>query len=113
MIIDKHTKVWLSSGHTDMRKAINGLSELVLAEFKVSPQNGQIFIFYNRSKTKAKILFWHYNGFCLLYKRLEKDLFKIPSDLSSALELNYAQLNRFLEGLHVATDPRSKYEFFS
>jgi transposase len=113
MIIDEHTKVWLSSSHTDMRKAINGLSELVLAEFKASPQSGQIFIFYNRSKTKAKVLFWHYNGFCLLYKRLEKDLFKIPSDLSVALELNYSQLNRFLEGLHVITDSNSKYDIFS
>jgi transposase len=112
MIIDERTKVWLSATHTDMRKAINGLSELVLSEFKASPQNGQIFIFYNRSKTKAKVLFWHYNGFCLLYKRLEKDLFKIPSDLSVGLELNYAQLNRFLEGLHVITDASNKYEFF-
>lgn len=112
MIIDQGTKVLLSATHTDMRKSINGLTELVLTEFKTSPQSGQIFIFYNRAKSKAKVLFWHYNGFCLLYKRLEKDLFKVPNDLSVGLELNYAQLNRFLEGLHVLTDARNKYDVF-
>lgn len=112
MLWDKNVKVWLSTQHTDMRKAINGLSQLVVENFKLSPQNGDIFIFYNRDKKKSKVLFWHYNGFCLLYKRLERDLFKIPTDLSSPLQLNYQQLNRLLEGLYFVTGSHNKFDTF-
>jgi transposase len=112
MLWDTNVKVWLSTQPTDMRKATNGLSQLVVENFKSSPQCGDVFIFYNRGKNKSKVLFWHYNGFCLLYKRLEKDLFKMPADLSAPLQLNYQQLNRLLEGLHFVTESHNKFDIF-
>jgi transposase len=112
MLLEFHLKCWLSKTPTDMRKAINGRSQLVLEQFNVSPKNGAVFIFYNRNKDKTKILFWHFNGFCLLYKRLEKDLLKIPKDLSTPLELNHQQLNRLLEGLHFITETQNRYDTF-
>jgi hypothetical protein len=36
------------------------------------------YIFYNKQYDKLKMLYWHKNGFNLLYKRLEKERFKIP-----------------------------------
>lgn len=100
MLWDKDVKIWLYCQITDMRKSYNGLSQLVLDELRRSPDSGELFIFFNRVKDKVKILYWHYNGFCLLQKRLEKDSFKIPKDLNKSITLSSQQLYRLLEGLH-------------
>ena len=66
-------KVFLALGATDMRKSINGLSLLVSEHLKLDPFSGSIFVFCNKKKNMLKILYWDTNGFCLWYKRLEKN----------------------------------------
>jgi transposase len=41
-------KVWLASGHTDMRKGFDGLALLVQELLKRDPHNGQLFVFRGR-----------------------------------------------------------------
>jgi transposase len=41
-------KVWLASGHTDMRKGFDGLALLVQEMLKRDPHNGQLFVFRGR-----------------------------------------------------------------
>ena len=108
MLWDKEAKIWLYHETVDMRKAVNGLSQIVAEQFQASPHSGDIFIFINHAKNRVKALFWSFNGFCLLYKRLEKDSFKLPRDLSEGLSLNERQLYRLLEGLHFINDAAKK-----
>ncbi len=82
----------------DFRRAINGLLDVVLSELNVDPRTN-LFIFYNRSRDKIKILAWHKNGFVLLLKRLEKGRFfngKGDSDIHSVTP---QQLSWLLAGL--------------
>lgn len=82
----------------DFRKAINGLIDIVLSELKLDARNN-IFIFYNRSHDKLKILAWHRNGYVLLLKRLEEGHFfndKVNGDVVSATP---QQLSWLLAGL--------------
>ena len=66
---------------TDMRKSINGLSILVHEELSENPGCiGKVYVFCNRSRDKIKLLYWDGNGFCLLYKRLDKGRFRIPKN---------------------------------
>lgn len=97
-------QIYLAPAPEDLRQAINGLSMKVVEVLAMNPQNGHVFIFYNKSRNKIKLLMWHKNGFILLYKRLEKNRFKIPrSMLAEELMINRDQLNWLLAGLDFVT----------
>lgn len=112
MFLPGQFKIWLSREPSDMRKAINGLSLLVVQNFNKNPQDGDLFIFYNRKKDRVKILYWHYNGFALFHKRLEKHSFKIPQDSNCPDEITQQQLARLIEGLHFVNKSENKYDIF-
>lgn len=71
-------KVYIATGSTDMRKAINGLSILVESRMELAPFSGNLFVFSNRRRDMIKILYWDQNGFCLWQKRLEQERFRWP-----------------------------------
>ena len=71
--------VYLCCGHTDMRKSINGLAELVQSSFNLDPFSKAIFAFCNRNRDRIKILEWDVDGFWLYFKRLEKGHFRWPT----------------------------------
>ena len=56
-------------------------------------------MFRNRQANKLKLLFWDQNGFWLLYKRLEKGRFKLPSLSDHTLEISRDELGALLSGL--------------
>lgn len=91
--------VYLCVEPVDFRKAIQGLSLLVEQELELNPFEATLFVFINRRRDKLKILYWEKNGFCLWYKRLEKQRFKWPVDHSAVtITLNGEQLNWLLDG---------------
>lgn len=49
-------KVYLALGHTDMRKAINGLSVMV-EHLELDPFSGHLFVFCNRRRKILKVLY--------------------------------------------------------
>ncbi len=92
-------KVYLVLGITDMRKSVNGLSIMVSEHIGKDPLSGHLFVFCNRRKNILKILYWERNGFCLWYKKLEKELFKWPRNESEVLEIGSRELRWLLDGL--------------
>ena len=94
------TEIYLHRDVVDFRKSINGLMMVVEDEMKLSPFNGGLFIFCNRARDKLKALYWDETGFCLWYKRLEKDKFKWPRKSNESLiSLTEQQWNWLLSGL--------------
>ncbi len=97
-----NTKVYLASGATDMRKAVNGLMVLVQDVLEADPFSSHLFVFCNRLRDKIKILYWHNNGFWLLYRRLERQRFWWPGAREQvALEISMRELSWLLEGLDI------------
>lgn len=92
-------KVYLATGSTDMRKAINGLSILVEQAMELNPFTGDLFVFCNRKRTIIKILYWDHNGFCLWHKRLEKHRFRWPQTRQDIIAIGARQLAWLLAGL--------------
>jgi len=91
--------VYLCVAPVDFRKAIQGLSLLVEQELELNPFEATLFVFINRRRDKIKVLYWEKNGFCLWYKRLEKQHFKWPVGHSAAtITLNGEELNWLLDG---------------
>ena len=96
------TKVYLATGHTDMRKSISTLSIFVDKHLAKDPYSGHIFAFCNQRRNIIKILYWDRNGFCLWQKRLEKERFAWPSVKGEIRELHIRQLRWLTDGLDIS-----------
>jgi transposase len=92
-------RVWLATGHTDMRKGFDGLALLVQETLKRDPHNGHLFVFRGRRGSLIKVL-WHDGlGMCLFCKRLERGRFIWPSSATGTIAVTPAQLGYLLEGI--------------
>ncbi len=110
------TEIYLHRDVVDFRKSINGLMVVVEDEMKLSPFDHALFVFCNRGRDKIKTLYWDKTGFCLWYKRLEKDKFKWPRKSNQAtLTLSETQWDWLLSGLDLTkmqTHQALPYEAF-
>ena len=94
--------IYLHKQPVDFRKSINGLSVIVEEQMQLPAFSGALFVFCNRQRDKIKVLYWDQTGFCLWYKRLEKDKFKWPKKMSGeVLTLSERQWHWLLEGLDI------------
>lgn len=96
--------IYVNLAPMDMRKGINSLVVFVSEALAHQPQSGDIFLFVNRAKDRAKCLFWDRNGFVLYHKRLEKHRFILPRPDTvedGLLTLTATQLNGLLAGFDV------------
>ncbi len=101
MIIPNSSKVYIAIGCTDMRKSINGLSQLVAENFNTNIFSDNLYAFCNRRRDIIKILFWDHNGFCIWHKRLEKDRFSWPESGQEVIDIDSKQLSWLLAGLDI------------
>ena len=94
--------VYLHRQPVDFRKSINGLVKVVEQAMELSPMDDALFVFGARGRDKIKVLYWDRTGFCLWYKRLEKDHFVWPrAAQDTVLRLNVEQLDWLLRGLDI------------
>lgn len=63
----------------DMRRSFDRLALIIRESLGEDPQNGALYVFVGKQATRVKILWWDRNGYCLLYKRLHRALFVVPS----------------------------------
>ena len=97
-----NTKVYLATGATDMRKAINGLMVLVQDVLEVDPFSSHLFVFCNRLRNKIKLLMWEDNGFVLYYKALAEEKFRWPRPEDEVMPLSGEQINWLLDGYDIS-----------
>lgn len=90
--------VYLYREPVDMRKSIDGLAAIVELELGRSPFEPALFVFCNRQRDKVKLLYWERNGFVLWYKRLEKQRFRWPRQLT---RLSPEQVSWLLDGIDI------------
>ena len=84
-------RVWLATGHTDMRKGFASLSLQV--------QEVQLFCFRGRRGDLLKVIWHDGQGACLFTKRLERGRFLWPSATDGAVTISSAQLGYLLSGI--------------
>src|SRR5713226_5983004 len=91
-------RVWLATGHTDMRKGFASLSLQVQEILKRDPLSGQLFCFRGRSGDLLKVIWHDGQGACLFTKRRERGRFLWPSAADGAVTISSAQLGYLLSG---------------
>lgn len=106
---DNIPKIYLVTGSTDLRKGIDGYTNIILNNYKLDPYEEAMFIFINKHKDKLKIIYYDINGFWLLYKRLEKGKFKFKKDKDNeCIIITHQQLRWLLEGLNIIQEKSFK-----
>ena len=86
----------------DMRRSFDRLAAVARDELGEEPQSGAYFVFVGKSSTRVKVLWWDRNGYCLLYKRLHRALFRFPRDgarVGKTLQIDAAALAVLLAGV--------------
>jgi transposase len=98
--IRSRARVYAYAAPADMRKAYEGLSALVRNELGRDPLSGDLYVFCNKQRHRAKVLYWDGTGLCVYAKRLERGRFAcLWRDAErDALELTESELRLFLEG---------------
>jgi len=85
-----------------MRKSFDTLAALVIDVVDEDPMSGHLFLFVNRRKNRAKVLWWDRSGYCLLAKRLEHGQFRIfdqAANKAGSFEVSAGDLALILEGV--------------
>lgn len=98
-MIPSDVRVWLATGHTDMRKGFAGLALLVQEILKRDPHGGHLFVFRGRRGDLIKAVWHDGQGAWLFSKRLERGRFIWPSVADGAVIITPAQLGYLLEGI--------------
>jgi transposase len=101
------TRIWLATGHTDMRKGFDGLALHVQQVLRLDPHGGHLFVFRGRRGGLIKILWHDGQGMCLFSKRLERGRFIWPSTMDGVVTITPAQLGYLLEGIDWRMPQRS------
>jgi transposase len=92
-------RVWIATGHTDMRRGMNTLALQVQEALNRDPHGGDLYVFRGKSGKLIKIL-WHDGlGMSLYAKRLERGRFVWPQASDEAVVITSAQLGYMLDGL--------------
>lgn len=99
-----HTRVYVSSVPCDMRCSFEGLSYRAREVVKEDPLSGHLFVFFNKSRDKVKILYFDRSGYAIWYKELERGTFSVPQKK----EVTAAELLCVLEGLQIEGVRRKK-----
>jgi len=103
-------RIYLSTAPTDMRKQHNGLLAIVQYHWGLDAFSGHLFVFINKCRDRAKVLFWDNGGFVVVYKRLEKGKFKRPrrAKVGVNVPLDATELAMLLDGIDVSKVCRPK-----
>jgi len=97
--VPSSVRIWIATGHTDMRKGMQGLALLVQEGLGRDPFAGDVFIFRGRGGSLIKAL-WHDGlGLSLYAKRLDRGRFVWPATVDGVVALTAGQMGHLLEAI--------------
>lgn len=97
--ISTGVRVWIATGHSDMRRGMNSLALQVQQGLKRDPHAGDLYVFRGKRGDLVKILWHDALGMSLYAKRLERGRFIWPTVSDTAVVITPAQLGYMLEGI--------------
>jgi len=85
----------------DMRRSFDTLALVVRQHLGEDPQSGSLYVFVGKRPTRAKVLWWDRNGYCLLYTRLHRALFDVPQGSAGvpSIQISASTLAELLAGI--------------
>jgi transposase len=78
-MIPASVRIFVCTEPQDMRRGFDALALTVRQVIGEDPRGGAVFVFASRRSDRVKVLWWDRNGYCLMYKRLHRALFRVPA----------------------------------
>ncbi|MEI6891462.1 MAG: IS66 family insertion sequence element accessory protein TnpB [Pontiella sp.] len=98
--MNQNLKVVLAVEPADLRKSFNGLYTIARNELGEIPEDGAMFVFSNRARTRIKVLCFDGTGCWVSVKRLERGTFSWPkSAAEDKMTLKPEALSLLLDGV--------------
>ena len=115
LMLPPATRVFIASEPIDLHLSFDRLAGLVRNRFREDPLSGHLFVFFNRDRTRTKILVFDRSGWVLYYRRLERGTFQLPEIRPGAtrVEVEPATLAMILEGIDLAAPRRARFSLNS
>jgi transposase len=96
-------RVLLAVEPVDLRRSIDGLRDYVTTVLEQDPKvERAFFVFANTRRNRAKVLWRDATGWCLLYKRLDKNVVALPTSIpegAKSVWIDPRALSRLLDGV--------------
>jgi len=102
LTLPSSVRIYVAAEAVDLRRGFDGLAATTRGVIGADPMSGHVFVFLNRRRNRVKLLVWDRTGFVVLYKRLEKGTFRVPTEPPAGkrhVELDSGELGLMLEGL--------------
>jgi transposase len=99
-MIPSQVRIFVCTEPVDMRQGFDRLALAARERVGQDPlQGGALFVFANRGATRLKVLWFERHGCCVLYKRLHRAVFELPTSAGSvSVHIDSASLARLLSG---------------
>lgn len=104
-------RIFVCAEAVDLRRGFDRLAGAAREIVRQDPMSGHVFAFLNRRRDRIKMLVWDRTGFLLLYKRLSRGTFSLPSRPAFGqrhIEVDGAHLLMMLEGIELDGARRRK-----
>jgi transposase len=104
LTLPSSVRIYVAAEPVDLRRGFDGLAAATRSLMGADPMNGHVFVFLNRRRNRIKLLVWDRTGYLLVYKRLERGTFQIPTEPEAGrrhVAVDAGELGLMLEGLHL------------
>jgi transposase len=105
MMLPASTRIFVCTQPVDLRKSFDGLAKCTREILERDPTSGALFLFTGRRATSLKALWWDTSGYCILYKKLARGVFRMPAAVGDATSvlIDARELALILEGIALPT----------
>jgi transposase len=103
-------RVFVAAEPIDMRGSFDALAGAV-RRLALDPLDGHLYVFVNRRRHLAKVLWFDRTGFCVLSKRLERGTFQLPEipEGASQVRVEATTLASLLAGIDFTASRKHWY----
>lgn len=102
LTLPSSVRIYVASEPVDLRRGFDGLGAATRSLMGRDPMSGHVFVFLNRRRDRIKLLVWDRTGWVVVYKRLERGTFRVPTEPEPGrrhVEVDAGELGLMLEGL--------------
>lgn len=102
LTLGTRARIYVAAEALDLRKGFDALAAATREIICADPLSGHWFVFVNRRRNRLKVLMWEPSGYLLLYKRLERGCFHLPTTPALGarhVEIEATELGLMIEGI--------------
>ena len=81
LTLPSSVRIYMAAEPVDLRRGFDGWAAATRSLLG-DPLRGHLFCLLNKRKNRIKVLVWDRTGYVVLYKRLERGTFALPTQLA-------------------------------